>query len=148
MGITIAGIVGIQRAKESTDWPEVRGRIVSSSIDSKISTNTGKQDSKPRSKKKRTYFPKIRYQYSVEGKTLTGTRIAYGDLGSENKSSVRRIVNRYPTGKEVSVFYRPSDPKECLLEPGVKGQTWFLPIFGLVFCVGGIVMAVSTRRSK
>jgi hypothetical protein len=29
-----------------------------------------------------------------------------------------RMVNRYPLGKDVQVFYNPSNPQQSLLEPG------------------------------
>ncbi len=148
VGIIVAGVLGLQKAQDSADWPEVSGRILSSSVDSRMKSGSINQKPKKRNRKRRLYFPKIRYEYSVKGKTYTGTRISYGDSESENQARARRISNQYSAGKEVRVFYSPSDPQECLLEPGVKGQTWFLPLFGILFCGAGGVMAFSGFRSK
>jgi hypothetical protein len=45
----------------------------------------------------------------------------------------QEIVNRSPQDKNVSVYYMPNNQKECLLEVGVKGQTSFTPVIGLIF---------------
>jgi type IV secretory pathway TrbD component len=45
------------------------------------------------------------------------------------------------------VYYMPANPEECLLEPGIKAQSWFLPGFGLVFFVVGSLMAVFIPRA-
>ncbi|MDP7033090.1 MAG: DUF3592 domain-containing protein [Planctomycetota bacterium] len=146
--ILIVGVFGLRKAKDSADWPQVSGRILSSSVESRIQTNSGKQKSKKRSRQSRVYSHKIRYEYSVKGKTYTGSRVSYGDSESENQSRIRRISNQYSAGKEVNVYYSPSDPQECLLEPGVKGQSWFVPLFGILLCGAGGVMAFSGLRSK
>ena len=66
--------------------------------------------------------------------------MAFGDYGSGNPSRARKIVKRYPVGFEVTVCYDPKEPETCVLEPGVKGQTWFLPLFGSIFCTVGTIM--------
>lgn len=52
-----------------------------------------------------------------------------------------RIAPRCPKGTTVPVHWMPDNPEECLLEPGVKGQFWFLTAFGLIFLTVVILMA-------
>ena len=133
------GIHGIIKAKASVDWPSSPGRIVSSTVESHRSTG----DSGPRST---TYHAEISYEFSIEGTTFNGNRVAYGDYGSNYPSHARRIANRYPKGKSVTVYYMPENPKECLLEPGLKAQAWILPGLGLIFFAAGSLMVYFCRR--
>jgi len=65
------------------------------------------------------YVPVVRYVYRVEGKDYRSDRIAVGDLRNGHVTKVKPVVNRYPAGSTVTVFYDPEEPQEALLEaPG------------------------------
>jgi hypothetical protein len=128
------GIRGLIRAKASVDWPATQGKVIVSSVDYRSSDDGG------------AYHALIMYEYSVAGAVYNGNRVAYGDYGSSSSSHARRIVNRYPKGKSVTVHYMPGNPEECLLEPGLQGQSWFLPGFGLIFFMIGSLTAVFLPR--
>jgi len=138
VGASVAffGIRGLLRAKASTDWPTTQGTVVASSVERHRTTGSKGRSSST------TYHAKILYKFSIEGTTFNGDRVAYGDYGSSSSSNARQIVNRYPKGKSVTVYYMPGNPEECLLESGLKAQSWFLPGFGLVFFIAGSLMAV------
>ena len=139
--IAFVGVRGLVKAKASVDWPSSQGKIVSSSLESHRSTGNNSRSST-------TYHADILYEFSVEGTTFNGTRVAYGDYGTSNPSRARRIVNRYPKEKSVTVYYMPENPEECLLEPGLKAQSWVLPGLGLVFFIIGILIAYFSRSGK
>jgi len=126
----------VYRAKESVTWPMTEGRIQNSTVE----YHRG-------SKGSGTYRAEVLYTFTVEGQIYRGNRVAFGDYGSSNPSHSQHIVNRYPKGAVVPVRYRPTEPDICLLEPGVQGQTWFLPGFGLVFFLAGTLMAVFLPRA-
>jgi len=86
------------------------------------------------------------YEFTVDGVRYEGTRVAYGDYGTGNTSHARSIVDRYPEGKQVTVYYMPGDPEECLLEPGLKAQAWFIPLIGGIFFTVGAVMMIFLPR--
>jgi hypothetical protein len=49
---------------------------------------------------------------------------------------------RYPVGKTVSVFYKPTNPNECILErddPKNLRNGWFAVAVLIALCVGGVV---------
>ncbi len=142
VGGTVAffGIRGLVRAKASVDWPTTEGKVVASSVERRTSRTTGGGTST-------TYHAEILYEYSAEGTRFDGDRVAYGDYGSSSRGHARDIVDRYPEGKSVTVYYMPGDPDECLLEPGMKVQSWFLPGFGLVFFAVGSLMAILLPRA-
>jgi hypothetical protein len=122
------------RASQSKTWSTTQGEIQSSSMESR-STRRGNN-----------YRAKTVYNYTVNEKTLRGYRIIFGYYGSSNRSYAQDVVNRYPQGKSVTVYYNPQDPNVCVLEAGVKGQVWFLPGLGLVSLVAGIIIAVFSPK--
>lgn len=133
-GTGFFGIRQLIRAKASVNWPVVQGQVIVSSVERHVSH--GKNGSST------TYHAKIRYEFTIDGVVHTGTRVAYGDYGSSNSSHARKIVNRYPSGKKVTVHYMRGRPDECLLEPGMKGQAWAIPGFGLIFFMAGCAAAI------
>ena len=136
--VAFFGINGLVKAKASVDWPSSPGQIVSSSVESHHSTGDSGESST-------TYHAEILYEFSVEETTFNGNRVAYGDYGSNSPSHARRIANRYPKGKSVTVYYMPENPEECLLEPGLKAQAWVLPSLGLIFFAAGSLTVYFSR---
>lgn len=138
VGASVAffGIRGLIRAKASVAWPTTQGKVVSSSVEYHKSDKGGG-----------TYHAAVMYDFSVSETGFSGNRVAYGDYGSSNPSHARQVVNRYPKGQTVTVHYMPGNPEECLLDPGVKGQSFFLPGFGLIFFAAGSAMAVFLPRA-
>lgn len=139
IGVAFFGIRGLVRANASVDWPACLGEVTASSVERRSSAES-------KTRKSTTYHARIRYAYDVDGSTFSGSRVAYGDYGAGNRSHAERIVERYPEGKDVTVYYMPEDPEESLLEPGLKGQAWFLPGFGLAFVAIGTLLAVFVPR--
>ena len=125
----------VLRARASASWPHVTGRVVSSSVGSDHGDGSI------------TYQAKIRYEFSVNATTFNGDRVAYGDQSSSNRSRAERIAGRYPEGRDVKVYYIPSDPKECVLEPGMQTQALFFPGFASIFFIIGIVMLVRSFKA-
>jgi hypothetical protein len=128
--VSFIGIRNFVQTSESVNWPIAQGIIRTSSVEYHSSNKGG------------TYHAHIFYNYNLNGATYSGDRVAYGDYGSSNPSHAQEIVNRYPAGKNVTIYYMPNEPEECLLEPGIKPQTWLVPGFGIVFFSTGIVMVV------
>lgn len=130
------GWQNLERAKQSSNWPTAAGIIQHSSVEYHRSDDGGG-----------TYHAELYYDFDVQGTTYSGDRVAFGDYGSSDASHARRIVNKYPKGKEVTVYYLPKNPEVTVLEPGQKTQVWFLPAIGLVFFLVGVAMAVYLPRT-
>ena len=137
--VMLTGIRGLLKARASVNWPTAPGTVLASSVERHVTS--GSKGTRV------TYHAGIRYEFRVNGATYDGTRVAYGDYGSSSTSHARRIVNRYPKGTPVTVRYMPGHPDECLLEPGLMGQSLVLPGAGLIFFVVGVLMAVYLPRS-
>jgi hypothetical protein len=137
--IAFLGIRGLVRAKASLQWPSIQGQILESSVERHHSSGSNGSST--------TYHAEILYKFILNDTTFNGNRVAYGDYGSSNPSHARQIVNKYPKNKIITVYYMPDNPEECLLEPGVKMQSWFLPAFGIIFFTVGCLMAIFIPRA-
>ena len=138
-GAALFGMRELIRARPALDWPSTQGKVVASSVEHRRGTRGN-------GRSRTSYLAKVLYEFSVEGTMFNGDRIAYGEYGSSSPSDARRIVDRYPRGKSVTVYYMPDNPEECLLEPGLKSQLWFLLGFGLIFVTVGSLTAVFLPR--
>ena len=134
-GILYTGIADLSNAYESTDWPDVPGKIKKSTVKTSHSSSS-------RGGSSTTYHADIIYTYSVNGKAYEGKTVAYGDYGSSSYSHAGEIVRRYPVGKTVRVYYKPDKPTETVLENGAKTQAFFMPGFGFIFFLAGAVMMI------
>lgn len=77
----------------------------------------------------------ITYEYEVNGKTYRSSVIkASGDMsGDTNKkgaSDVDRLIEKYPGGSSVTVYYNPSMPKMACLEQGGGEAMFICLVFG------------------
>lgn len=145
VALLLFGRKEVAEAKASLAWPSVPGVVRESKVAAKAddigrSASSGRwtKDSTPRY----VYQAAVAYEYEVNGKKYSGTRIAVGDLWRGDRSVVVEIVGRYPCGCSVSVFHDPENPSACVLEPGVRGQTWFLSAIGAVFMAVGIFFVI------
>ena len=79
----------------------------------------------------------VQYTFLVSGTAFTSSQIRYGSSHSE---SARNIVQRYPTGKTVVVYYKPDKPSESVLETGLGLSAYIFPMFGMVFIFAGSLL--------
>lgn len=132
--VFVLGVRNIIHAGASMSWPTVSGVVLVSGVQSQSSDNGT------------TYHAMVWYEFTVNQIKHSGTRVAFVDYGGSNPSHAQNIVNRYQVGAPVIVHYRSSNPDESVLEPGVKFQAWFMPVFGFVFLAVGSWMAVYLPR--
>ena len=118
----------LHKSAQSSSWPSVDGVIRSVNIERQMSSSG---DHGPST----TYAAGVTYDYAFDGKTFSGNRIRMVKVFSSDQSCAMEDERRYPVGKQVKVFYSPSDPADSVLEPGVHPSSWFLPILGAAFVV-------------
>ncbi|NTV46848.1 MAG: DUF3592 domain-containing protein [Chlorobiales bacterium] len=134
--ITYMGVRTLYYGSESESWPITTGRIKSSNMDY---TAAPKREQQERSG---SYHAEILYQFKVQGKIYSGDRIAFGGYGETGEEYVQKLLNRFPEGKLVRVYYKADDPEVCALQPGQKSEAWYIPIVGLAFVLFGTLAAV------
>ena len=129
------GCRNLLQANQSKTWPTAQGIIRDSSVEYQRGNKGG------------TYVAKVMYEFTVNATTFHGNRVVFGDYNSGNSSLARNIVDRYPKGKTVAVYYNQKNPQVCVLEPGIKGQTWFLSVLGLIFLAAGSITAITISKA-
>ena len=103
----------MHRGLDTLDWPETQGTITSSGVRKEIRRESGSS-----SRQSTTYYPEIRYAYQANGRSYTGTNINIGGKTGGMEWLAQRAVKKYPSGKNVSVHYRPDNPSEAVLKAG------------------------------
>jgi hypothetical protein len=82
-------------------------------VESKVNTNNNGDST--------TYSPQVKYTYSVGDRGYTNDRYRYGDMGTPGNRS-KQIVEAFPVGKSVDVYYPPDDPADSVLVVGLEEQ--------------------------
>ncbi len=137
------GIRNVLNASASTSWPSVDGKISKSDVRMQTGSSGGQDVSSSG-----TYQADIEYDYVVDGEHLKGSRIAYGDHGTADRSYADSISSMYPEGISVTVFYKPDDHQVSLLEPGLSTSAWVPVFFGTPFLLIGIILLVFIPMTK
>ena len=121
----------------SESWPTATGRIVRSEIEKQTRTSGEGADKKNTLKE----YPKVSYQYQLEGKTYTSDNISFVSTGH-----ARQVVSRYPAGKSVSVSYNPDNPEQAVLIPGRKKFDYVPYFFSGFFVFFGVALFSHWRK--
>ena len=85
-----------------------------------------------------SYSASITYDYQVAGVHYPGTRLAFGEMSSSS-GYPQGILDRFPVGKKVRVYYSPDVPQLAVLETGIHGGTWVCFGVGTLFVLAGIM---------
>ncbi len=125
------GAYQIYHGMESTAWPTVRGVITVAELGKHIDRDLDNNSTDT------TYSADISYDYLVDDQAYVNGSVHFGSMSSSDPSMARAMLQRYPVGKTVTVFYNPERPQQAVLEPGVAGVAWVLPALGLLFAVVG-----------
>ncbi|HNB52339.1 MAG TPA: DUF3592 domain-containing protein [Anaerolineales bacterium] len=127
---------GQRKVIAARKWPRTTGRVVFSAVEEtmlrqRISTSTS------RYRWVKRFVPQIVYEFQVGGKIIKGTRVYFGEvLFSSDTTSSQRVVERYPVGSPVTVYYAPDHPEDAVLELRLGWGTRLL--WGVTFGLLGV----------
>jgi hypothetical protein len=143
MGTACIGLI-VARLSEQADalnWPTSAGIVVRSSIAQHVG-----------GKGHVSYTPQIAYDYGASGRTWTGTRVWNVPWTlSETQSHASAITARYPVGATVQVRSKPSNPQECMLQPGISDEHRLDTLIGgtiVLACFGFWMVIVHRFRAS
>jgi hypothetical protein len=94
-------------SRESSAWPRAPGTVLDTQTVWSTSPRSGK-----------AYWPLVHYRYVVDGTAHVGDRVSFRP--SYRRAEAEDAAARFPAGAAVSVWHRPGDPGQSVLEPG----TW------------------------
>tara|TARA_B100001564_G_scaffold167664_1_gene140799 strand:- start:1121 stop:1765 length:645 start_codon:yes stop_codon:yes gene_type:complete len=103
-----------------------------------VSTSTGGEGGT-------TYCLHVDYRYTVDGRTYSGDRISYSADNSCNSWSANSDED-YPEGKEITVYYDPSNPSESVILSGLSGVDFFICCF-FIFPLVGLLLLFASLKS-
>jgi hypothetical protein len=96
---------------------------------------------------------KIHYQYAVNGSEYKSESIRYNTAGKgAGKGETKALVDTYPVGGNVKVYFNPSNPADAILQPGFEGfylnqMLYFFPV-NLIMIAGWSAMALGTTLAS
>lgn len=79
------------------------------------------------------YFPKIRFEYEVNGKILLGDHYSITMRKFGSMKRVQNIVKKYTVGSQVTVWYDKKNPAIAVLEKKLSILAWTMTFFA---CLG------------
>jgi hypothetical protein len=120
MGVMMLGSLGLDalRADAAGGWPTTVGTVVSVAVDE---VGYGVETH---------WFPRVTYQYTVQGRTMLSTQITPGQQPHWRESvDASHFLERYVTRSRVLVYYNPENAAESVLEARQAARTQ--PALGL-----------------
>ena len=126
--------------KDSESWPKTIGIIIKSKV---VNRDRGDEFSHTYE-----YCPKIKYKYTVNGKTYKSDKRTFV-ASCDDKEWAKSIVKQYPVDSSVEVYYHPEKHKISVLEPEEHPVIHGGIIIGFVFCIVSlVVMAVKIMKKN
>lgn len=129
--VLIKMTVDILNGLNSRNWPVTQGTVMQSGIHSRQSTDEDGFTST-------TYGATVLYTYNVSGEEIRGSRRSFADTRTSSVRRAEQILERYPQGSSVTVYYHPDKPTLSVLEPGVNWLTYV----GLIIVLGLFIFGV------
>lgn len=111
IALIFLGIILRSRRKVggSGGWMMTSGRILVSQLERRRSRSGGSMHT--------SLYPLVVYEYVVNGQRYQSQRVHFGmPFGSSFASMVQGVVDKYPVGSLVEVYYDPENPSEAVLE--------------------------------
>ena len=94
-------------------WPTTTGTVLASYLERRRSSNNSGT----------VNYPVVEYSYQVGGQIHRSSRIAPGsDVGG---TGAEKMIQPYPVGAQLTVYYNPQNPAEAVLEKKTPMQ-WIM----------------------
>lgn len=116
-------------ANRASNWPQVEGTILSSSVYEKKQTS---------GRKKTFHYPSVIYSYSLDGKVIEANRLSLSDMGYKKRKDAQAIAAQYQKGDRHPVYLDPKHQGVSILRPGEDS----IAAFSLWFGVGFVLVAL------
>jgi hypothetical protein len=131
--VLISAFVSRSKANASLNWSGTQGTVTESFVQ-KMESYDSDQGSTT------SYSPRVKYSYTVNQQAFEEDCIHFG-VGKSSRKAAEEVVNRYPEGSTVMVYYDPQKPQQAVLERRT-GSGFIQFAIGILMAVGGLVMAV------
>lgn len=99
-------------------WQQTGGTVLSAAIQEE-KRSTGRMGFLLDIRRITVYVPVITYAYQVGNRDYQSARLKYdwhGNWAVQSEGQAQSVLNAYPVGKQVTVFYDPTNPAQAVLE--------------------------------
>lgn len=137
-------LLGAADSMQMAEWPSTQGIVTGGYIDS-YWYSSGKHISDGYY----IYSPKVSYSYNVSGVEYSCDSVWRLDHESRSANEAQRVINSYPTGMAVTVYYDPSNPSHAVLDRTEQSSPIIPVMIGaalLALGVFGLVYAIRRKR--
>jgi len=114
----------------SKTWPLTTGKIIASEVRKKVSGGRSRSVS---------YQPYVFYEYYVGGNKMQSEQLAFGDRLQVSVKRAQKIIENYPAGKNIPVYYNPQKHTQSILIVGNVMGVYVMLAFGLILIGLGTV---------
>ena len=138
--LTLATVWKYFEVLRARSWIGVPGRIVSSKSVDRLVPRPGVDNGK-----EKRNFADVIYEFKIGNQKHRGTRVTIGeDLGN---GDVAETLIRYPSGKDVTVFYNPKNPTQCVIEREPPKNFFQIMAFFIAALGAGAIVAADGLTS-
>lgn len=93
------------------------------------------------------YHYMIAFEYEFNGQEYIGDEVRIGGFRYFSKARAQKMLEKYPVGKTVTVFYDPDYPDCSVLEQGFSLECIYpISIFSIIFSLGIILLVLMLIR--
>ncbi len=124
-----------RRGYGTPNWPRVVGEVLSATIVELERETPGGMVS--------TFTPIVQYEYEVDGTLYTSGRSNFlsDEQGTfRDRRAAGQVVDRYPSGASVDVFYNPANAKQAALDVPKPAAHNAVLAFGATNLVAGALI--------
>ncbi|MCL6415726.1 DUF3592 domain-containing protein [Aestuariirhabdus sp. Z084] len=122
--ILITGLITWQDAARSVRWPKIEAKLLGCSLEWRTSKGS------------KRYTPNIRCQFTINGKTYSGTEYDFSASATDKKKS-QAIIDNIQSSTSVAIYYKPSDPSVNVIHPG----THLVHYLRIIIGSGAVIVA-------
>ncbi|MDB5341135.1 MAG: hypothetical protein JWN70_6754 [Planctomycetaceae bacterium] len=110
------------QAIQIQSWPTAPGVVTRSNLETKFEGTI-------------TYQANIEYDFTIEGKSYSSSSIRTRGASNQHERDIAALVEKFPVGTAVKVYYNQQDPTESYLEAGVDFGNYIIIVSPIVFAV-------------
>ena len=140
IAMAVASVRLRREAKASAQWPTTAGHIKTSAV---VEESVQDRDDDGRTRTSTQFRADIQFAYRVGARDYVGTTWKWGmERLYGSPDSARKVIAKYPQGRQVTVHYDPAQPDTAVLEPENRQGTVAPFVISGVFAAAGVLMLI------
>jgi hypothetical protein len=129
-------VIGDVKAILTKSWPSTNGTVINSEV--KRGTS---------SKGSPKYSPEISYYYQIGAMTYRSNRYS-STIARGTSQWARQIVNKYPSGAKLTVYYNPKKQNDSVLDPGLQSDNYWMTLLSGFFIAVVLLAFVKQLKNR